>query len=121
MSDAQTHVEYREPTTSSGPVYYSGQPANRLQGTVLFSTDAWKNATNNLNILTTRTNGDVPTFKLVITYTDVQGTPVTDTFTFDPANGNAGAKFESIVRTKAPEGATKCSISIVLIGDPIIS
>src|SRR6185437_13591683 len=112
MSETQASTEFREPTTSAGPVYYSGQPNNRLQGTVLFTTDLYKNATNNINILNTRTNGEKPVFKLVIVYTDVQGSPVSDTFTYDPANGNAGAKFESCIRQKAPEGAVKLAMSI---------
>jgi hypothetical protein len=121
LRDAQSATEYREPTTSSGPVYYSGQPANRLQGTVLFTTDAWKNATNNFNILLARTNGEKPVFKCVVTYVDSQASPITDTFTWDPASGNSGAKMESCIRQKSPEGAVKMDISIVLIGEPVIT
>ena len=125
MRETQAGTEYREPTTSAGTVYYSGQNNNRIQGTVLFTTDMYKAATNNLNILNTKVNGEKPVFKLVMTYLDSQGSPITDTFTYDPAapiaGQNSGAKFESCIRQKSPEGAVKVDISIVLLGDPTVT
>ena len=125
MRETQTGTEYREPTTSAGTVYYSGQNNNRIQGTILFTTDMYKAATNNLSILNTKINGEKPVFKLVMVYTDSQGSIGTNTFTYDPAvpiaGQNSGAKFESCIRQKSPEGAVKVDISIVLLGDPIIT
>jgi hypothetical protein len=108
---SHTHTEYREPTTSAGVIYYSGQPNNRLQGTVLYSTDQWKLPNTGWAALINRnTSGEVPIVTLAFKATANDGT--TDTFTWTSA-----AKCESITNQHAPEGATKIEFSFVLIGD----
>lgn len=108
------HVEYREPTTSAGPIYFSGQPNNRLSGTCIMSTDAWALANTGITALTTRTNGEVPIVTLVYKTTGADGSTLTFTWT-------NGAKCEGTTPMKSPEGGHKFEISFILIGDAVVS
>ena len=109
------HAELKEPTTSGGNLYFSGTPTNRLVGTIVFTKDLFSQSNIGWNnILFGRTNGEVPEFTMVIKLTSKGGTLTTFTFT-------TGAKCESVDVSKAAEGATKCSVSFILISDPSVT
>lgn len=109
------HAELKEPTTEGGNLYFSGTPTNRLVGTIVFSKDLFSQANIGWDkILFSRTNGEVPEFTMVVTLTSKNGTLTTFTFSL-------GAKCESVDVSKAAEGATKCSVSFILINDPSVT
>jgi len=109
-----SHPEVIEPYTNSSVSAYSGNPRNRLTGTILYTSDMWAASVIGWTALTTRTNGEFPLFTLIVRETDKSGTANTLTFT-------NGTKVESLSIAKSAEGAVKVSINFVITVDPVVS
>lgn len=105
-------AELREPTTSGGNAYYTGQPDNILTGTLLFTRDLWNDATYGLAVLLTRTNGERPERKIKAKLVDASGTTITFTFTAKLSVGDING---------GPEGGTKVDVTFILTGDPTVA
>ena len=107
-----SHPIFREPTTSGGVVTFTGAPDHNISGSLIFTRDEWSNSTFGLKTLLITTNGEVPLKNWTVKFTDVSGSVVGTTATFQ------NCKLSVVDISKSVEGGVKVDITVVCPDEP---